>query len=394
MSIKNFLLKAVPLSQHKKEKVAEVEKFLEKKDVEDVKNLLRLGKVKINNFSFGLSKHVLFNTDYPHIYTDTLRKEDDSLHKKIDELNLKIKDGAKKFYFKEFAKTSDKSFPKIIASEIVGNENIKEAVALQLFTKEKIHILLLGDPGTGKTDIIRSASNIAPISSFGLGSGTSGVGLSVTFKGKDMVKGIIPMANEGICCIDELNLMKEEDMAALYSAMEKGFITYDKGGKHVTLDAKINVLATANPKGDRFTKWDIDTIKKQIPFDQALMTRFHVVFLVKKPGVEEFEKISKKIVSHKEEKFEADYAFLKEYVSIARELTVHIPEELENEVVKIANSLKSDEDKLLFEVNPRIVHGLLRLLKASARMNMRKTATIDDVKRVERIVKQSFYFQN
>lgn len=393
MGLKHLFTKAIPFSKDKKEKFLELSKFLQKKELDTVEHLLKIGKIKINNFSFGLSKHVLFNTDYPHIYTDILRKENEKLHTEIDNLNKIIKDSAKIYYFKELSKTADKSIPKIIAQEIIGMDNIKEAVAIQLFTKEKIHILLLGDPGTGKTDIIRSAASIAPISSFGLGSGTSGVGLSVTFKGKEMIKGIIPLANNGICCIDELNLMKEEDMAALYSAMEKGFITYDKGGNHVTIDAKINVLATANPKTDRFTKWDIETIKKQIPFDQALMTRFHLVFLVKKPGMDEFNEISRKIVNHKDEKFENDYIFLKEYIEKARNIEVTIPDDCNDAIVNIANTLKADEEKLLFEVNPRIVHGLLRLLKASARMNLRKTATLDDVKRIERIIKGSFYFK-
>ena len=392
MALKHLLTKAIPFSKEKKEKFSELEKFLQKKDRDIVEHLLKLGKIKINHLSFGLSKNVLFNTDYPHLHTDKLRKDDEKLHLEIVRINKLIYNASKEYFFSEFSKTADKSVPKIIAQEIVGMDNVKEAVAIQLFTKEKIHVLLLGDPGTGKTDIIRSAASIAPISSFGLGSGTSGVGLSVTFKGSEMIKGIIPLANNGICCIDELNLMKDEDMAALYSAMEKGFITYDKGGKHVTLDAKINVLATANPKTDRFTKWEIESIKKQIPFDQALMTRFHLVFLIKKPGLEEFKAISKKIVSHKDSKLESDIIFLKEYIEKARNIEVHVLDDCEEKIVEIANNLKADEDKLLFEVNPRIVHGLMRLLKASARMNMRKTATMDDVKRVERIVKASFYF--
>ena len=65
--------------------------------------------------------------------------------------------------------------------------DVKLACAIQLFSEEKTHILLLGDPGTGKTDIIRSTSELHPKTSFGLGSGTSGAGLGVTYKGNEMI---------------------------------------------------------------------------------------------------------------------------------------------------------------------------------------------------------------
>lgn len=393
MGIKELFLKAVPLSKKNQEDFLEVEKLLSKKDAEHVKNLLKTKKISIGYMSLGLSKSTLFNTDYPHIYTKILKKENPKLHEEIDKLNKLLKDAGVNQAYINFSKDASNSFSKLLAPEIVGMDIIKEAVCLQLFSKEKIHILLLGDPGTGKTDVLRSASQFAPISSFGLGSGTSGVGLSVTFKGAEMIKGLLPQAHNGLCCIDELNLMKEEDMAALYSAMEKGFITYDKGGKHLTLETKINVLATGNPKNDKFTNWKLESIKKQIPFDSALLTRFQLIFLVKKPNKAEFEKISRKIIKHKDYRTENDMAFIKEYVGYARELNVTLSSEMEEEILKISSELKNDEEKLLFEVNPRIVHGLMRLVKASARMNLRNEVNINDVEKIKKIVHNSFYFE-
>jgi DNA replicative helicase MCM subunit Mcm2 (Cdc46/Mcm family) len=137
-------------------------------------------------------------------------------------------------------------------------EYVKKAVSLQLFASEPVHILLLGDPGTGKTEILRSVEELHPISVFGLGSGTSGAGLSISMSGGKPVLGLLPKAHKGICCIDELNLMKSEDMASLYSSMEKGFITYDKGSHHIKEKAEARILATANPVGDKFKGTELE----------------------------------------------------------------------------------------------------------------------------------------
>ena len=69
------------------------------------------------------------------------------------------------------------------------------------------------------------------------------------------------MAHEGLCCIDELNLMKKTDMAALYSAMEKGIITYNKGGNNKKIPCEVRVQATANPNGDRFVGKSLSILK-------------------------------------------------------------------------------------------------------------------------------------
>jgi len=259
---------------------------------------------------------------------------------------------------------------------------------LQLFATDPVHILLLGDPGTGKTDILRSVSKLHPVTSFGLGSGASKAGLSAAVKGNEIIRGLLPMANGGICCIDELNLMKRTDYAALYSAMEKGFITYDKANKHFQLDAKVRIIATSNPKGDRFVGNILDILKQQIPFDSALLTRFHLVFLIRKPGIERFAKITKKIVQNDKMKVNLkDMEFIKNYVDFAEQVDVEFPKEFEKQVVNFSTELKKDEKKYLVEISPRMVIGLIRIAKAAARMELRKTVKKEDIDKAEEIIK-------
>ncbi len=379
-----------PLFPKEREKFNELEKYIDLKNIKKVKRLLKKGCILFGYSSLALSGDVLFNTDYPIIYTTQKSKDDKDLKDFVKTITLEIEKTAKVNAYERFSKNADEVIPKLIAPGIIGMDLVKKAVSLQLFSTEKVHILLLGDPGTGKTDVIRSASELAPVSSIGLGSGTSGVGLSVMVKGGKVIKGLLPLADKGLCCIDELNLMKGEDMAALYSAMEKGFIAYDKGETHITLDARINVLATANPKGDKFSGWMKETIKKQIPFDSALMTRFHLLFLVKKSSVGEFEAIAKKIVGHGNSEFNPhDVKFVKEYIDYLKDFKVEIPEKLEHKITNFAKGLKEREDEFITEINPRIVHGIMRLSKASAKMNMRHEVNSEDIEKVINIVERS-----
>lgn len=385
-----LLQRSRPLFSKEKKNLLEFEEYTDIKNVKKIKRLLKTRLISFGYSSLALSGNVLFDTDYPIIYATQKASENKDIKDYVKIINKDIETFAKKKAFERFSKNADKVIPKLIAPGITGMDLIKEAVSLQLFSTEKVHILLLGDPGTGKTDVLRSASDLSPISSLGLGSGTSGVGLSMMIKGGKVIKGLLPQADKGLCCIDELNLMKNEDMAALYSAMEKGFVAYDKADTHMTLDAKVNVLATANPKGDKFAGWMKETIKKQLPFDAALLTRFHILFLVRNPSAKEFAAIAKKIVSHEKKTHNShDITFIKEYISYLKDFHVTLPDALESKIVDFANELKEGEDEFIVEINPRIVHGVMRLAKASAKMNMRKEVNSDDIDKVIRIVKQS-----
>ncbi len=373
-----------PFSKKEKGYMSELDKYLEPKDLKRIKNLLKNKKIGVSFSSLGISEKIGDDVSFPQL---NLALEDNELQLFAEKTNKEIEEKAKRKAFRLFSEKA-KTIKEFIAPNIFGMELVKEAAALQLFAIDPVHILLLGDPGTGKTDILRSVSNLHPVTSFGLGSGASKAGLSAAVKGNDIIKGLLPMANNGICCIDELNLMKKTDYAALYSAMEKGFITYDKANKHFQLDAKVRVIATSNPKGDRFVGNIISILKQQIPFDSALLTRFHLVFLIRKPGLERFAKITKKIVQNDKMKVSIkDMEFIKDYVDFAEQVDVEFPKEFEKQVVEFSTKLKKDEKKYLIEISPRLVIGLIRIAKASARMELRKTVKKEDIDKAEEIIK-------
>lgn len=396
---RDSISRARPFSKKEQMKLTRLKEYLKPDEEKKLLTLIKQGKVEIKLKRFDWS----FLTSGKNIFPKVLfvPPEKRFLNPDLDveiktrtwveELDKKIRSKFLEMRFREFVEKAWQFIPQFIAPNIIGMQHIKEAAVLQLFSKEPTHILLLGDPGTGKTDILRSTAEMSTISAFGLGSGTSGAGLAVTVQGKKVMPGLLPRAHQGLCCIDELNLMKKEDYAALYNAMEKGFITYDKAGHHYRFEALIKVLATANPQGDSFKSYTIQGLKEQMPFDSALLTRFHLTFIVKKASLSEFSAIAEKIVSEDKIKVKlGDLMFLRRYVKYVMPLDVEIPKELADKITEFVTNLKRKESELLFEVTPRTVIGITRLAKASARLEQRALVEAKDLERVFEIINKAY----
>jgi len=370
-----------------------IEKALEKKEQKLIKKLLKKEIVSLIRVTYNTTIVDSFS-----VFQLRLKREEQTYQNKISEINSKLKEYVFNEKFKSFSESALSKITAAIAPQISGYDAIKKAVALQLVSKQPIHLLLIGDPGTGKTDIARSASELAPVSTYGLGSGTSSAGLVVTVKGNEVIPGLLPMANDGLCVIDELNLMRKEDYAGLYNAMEKGFVTYDKGGKHFKFDARVKILATANPTRDEFKGASIEAIKKQIPFEPALLSRFHFVFIIKKPSVKRFMEITKHVIDKKTKNITAaDKFFIKEYVkwiqaNMPRE--AHFTEANKRRIVDFVKHLKLNEKQFVTKITPRFVIGLVRLCSASALIENRKEVTKDDIERVKNLVNECLKIQS
>ena len=239
--------------------------------------------------------------------------------------------------------------------------------------------------------VIQSESVLHPHSIFGLGSGISGAGLGLSMKGNEIKKGLLPLADQGLCCIDELNLIKSTEYGYLYSAMEDGFVSYDKANKHIKVDARIRVLSTANPKGDKFVGKIYDTLKKQIPFNQALLSRFHLIFIIRKLDVDGFVHVAKKIMKNDDTKIlKEDKKFINDYISYCEKINVKFPKELESKILDFAKKIKQKESKYLFEITPRTIVGLIRMCKARARIDMRNKVIKEDIDQISQLVENCY----
>ncbi|MBA5942601.1 MAG: minichromosome maintenance protein MCM [Methanophagales archaeon] len=191
-----------------------------------------------------------------------------------------------------------------VAPSIYGNEEIKEALVLQLFSgvpkelpdetrvRGDIHVLLVGDPGVAKSQLLIYQVNLAPRGLYTGGKSSSVAGLTAAAVRDEfgegrwtLEAGTLVLADKGIAAVDEIDKMKKEDRDALHEAMEQQTISIAKAGMMARLNSRCSLLAAANPVGGRFNKYD--PISKQINMPPTLLSRFDLIYtLIDRPGAE------------------------------------------------------------------------------------------------------------
>lgn len=373
--VAHLILLLRPLTEQEKADLEELAHHLNDRDLKIAKKYTKQLRIQATAKKIPYTKAITDMRD--HI---TLKTKDQKIEKDIDIINTAIENSIQNIIISRFKKNAWNNMQKLFAPDIVGFDNVKKGAIMQLFSKDQIHILLLGDPGTGKTDILRATEDIAPISSFSLGSGTTNTGLTVTVKGKEISKGILSLADNGIALIDELNLMKKEDRAGLYNAMEKGFITYDKGGHHYKFNSRCSVLASANPKKDKFSGTEKKQIEKQIPFDSALLSRFHLLYIIREADIKQFMEITDRVFTQKKQASNnEDLAFLKKYIARSKTLEIQFSEDYNDMIKKFVKEIKEKEKDMLIDISPRFIIGFKRLIEANARMELRTRIEKEDV---------------
>lgn len=190
-----------------------------------------------------------------------------------------------------------KRIVKSIAPSIYGHEDIKTAIALSLFggvTKDinrkhrirgDINVLLLGDPGTAKSQFLKYAEKTAHRSVFATGQGASAVGLTASVR-KDPVTqewtlegGALVLADKGTCLIDEFDKMNDADRTSIHEAMEQQSISISKAGIVTTLQARCAIIAAANPIRGRYNP--TIPFQQNVELTEPILSRFDVLCVVK-----------------------------------------------------------------------------------------------------------------
>ena len=295
-----------------------------------------------------------------------------------------------------------------IAPTIYGHKEIKSSLVLQLFggvlkKREKgnqirgdIHILLIGDPGAGKSQLLKRVSQIAPRARFVSGKGASGAGLTATVVKDDFIRGyaleagMLVLANRGIACIDELDKMSREDRSAMHEALEQQTVTISKANVQATLKSETTVLAAANPKYGRFDPYE--SLAKQINLPPTLINRFDLIFPIRDvPNQKRDERLASFLLTlHKGENVEEtplDGNLLKKYFAFARQtskpvLTDSAIEEIKKYYVEMRNSNQSGDTEMLkpIPISARQLEALVRLSEASAKIRFSKTIEQKDAR--------------
>lgn len=190
-----------------------------------------------------------------------------------------------------------KRITKSIAPSIYGHEDIKTAIALSLFggvskdinhkhrIRGDINVLLLGDPGTAKSQFLKYVEKTAHRSVFATGQGASAVGLTASVR-KDPVTrewtlegGALVLADKGTCLIDEFDKMNDADRTSIHEAMEQQSISISKAGIVTTLQARCAIIAAANPIRGRYNP--TIPFQQNVELTEPILSRFDVLCVVK-----------------------------------------------------------------------------------------------------------------
>jgi replicative DNA helicase Mcm len=315
-----------------------------------------------------------------------------------------------------------------IAPSIYGYDEVKQAVALQLFSgvvknlpdgtriRGDIHILLVGDPGIAKSQILRYVVNLAPRGVYASGKSASSAGLTAAAVKDDfdgswtLEAGALVLADKGVAAIDEMDKMKTEDRSSLHEAMESQTISVAKAGILATLKCRCSLLGAANPKLGRFDPFD--NISEQINMPPSLMSRFDLIFILQdKPE----EKRDKNIAGHilkshfagelnehqkhvlssqvtdesikdamKSIRPEIEAALLRKYIAYAKRKVFPImTDEAKERIIKFYLELRKqgEGDNAPIAVTARQLEGLVRLSEASAKMRLSDKVTPEDVEK-------------
>jgi len=308
-----------------------------------------------------------------------------------------------------------KLFKKIIGSiapSIYGHDKVKEALVLQLFggvrkvkddksiNRGDIHILLIGDPGSGKSQMLKRVSIVAPKSRFVSGKGASAAGLTATvvkdefLRGYALEAGALVLTNHGICCIDELDKMTKEDTSAMHEALEQQTISINKANISATLRAETTVLAAANPKFGRFDPYEL--IPKQIELPSTLINRFDLIFPIRDlPNKAKDERTAEFILQLHQKASGGDAElrtdFLKKYIAYSRQnFNPHLSDEALEEIKEYYVKMRSTGDEegayKAIPISARQLEALIRLSEASARVRLSTKVTKADARRAIELV--------
>jgi len=274
---------------------------------------------------------------------------------------------------------------KVLAPQILGNDIAKQLLFLQLFTKpilkEKFNILMIGDTASAKTDLIDEIRSFYFNSIF-VGRSTTSVGLFGAVRGNRLVGGAIHKVNNGVIFIDELDKLDSSVKKDLIQLMDKYGVMITKQGMQFKINAQANYTATANPISGN---WIGEPSTSQIPFSPTLLNRFHMVIPFKSLSSEEYDGLKNSFAIREDEEAKNQrIRVLKDFIEKSREYDkIIIPKKSIYNTVDFFKGVKEEYSQYLPLISPRQIEGFITLMKASARMDLRKEVNEGDFKQIK-----------
>jgi len=297
-----------------------------------------------------------------------------------------------------------------IAPSIYGYREVKEGIAYLLFggvqktlpdgvrIRGDINILLVGDPGTAKSQLLQYVARIAPRGIYTSGKGSTAAGLTAAVV-KDrstgdwyLEAGALVLADGGIACVDEIDKMRNEDRVAMHEVMEQQTVSIAKAGIVATLNARTSILASANPTLGRFVEQK--SIVENVNLPITILSRFDLIFPLKdEPDEERDTKMSDHILRlHQTRGYVSpppiEPELLRKYIAYMRKnvkprLSDEAMEKIKEYYVEMRRHGKSGGS---IPITPRQLEALVRMTEARAKMALRDVATKDDAEAAIRLM--------
>ena len=321
---------------------------------------------------------------------------------------------AKRAQFREIADAPDvyERLATSLAPSIWQLDDVKKGLLCQLFggvskalpggkTRGEINVLLVGDPGVSKSQILGYVHKLAPRGIYTSGKGSSAVGLTAYVtrdpETREMVleSGALVLSDRGVCCIDEFDKMSEAARSTLHEVMEQQTISVAKAGIIATLNARTSVLAAANPVGSRYNPQLSVVDNIQLP--PSLVSRFDLIYLLLDKADEANDRrLARHLIALFGDVNTLSTAaaapvpadLLREYVAYARatcrpKLSPEAAQKLSNaysEMRALGASRKT------ISATPRQLESLIRLSESLARMRLAEWVEEDDVEEAVRLM--------
>ncbi len=290
-----------------------------------------------------------------------------------------------------------------IAPSIYGHWDIKEAIALLLFggvpkvledgtrIRGDIHVLIIGDPGTAKSQLLQYAARVAPRSVYTTGKGSTAAGLTAAVVRDKLTgefyleAGALVIADGGVAVIDEIDKMRDEDRVAIHEAMEQQTVSIAKAGIVAKLNARCSVLAAGNPRYGRYLP--NRTVSENINLPPSILSRFDLIFILRDtPDPVKDRRLVRYILNvHKESekvKPEIPLELLKKYIVYAkRNVTPRLSDEAKKVIEEFFVDLRSkasNSPDISVPITARQLEALIRMSEAHARMALRNIVLLED----------------
>ncbi|KAH8167490.1 hypothetical protein CIB48_g766 [Xylaria polymorpha] len=325
-----------------------------------------------------------------------------------------------------------------IAPSIYGHTDIKTAVALSLFggvakiakgshhVRGDINVLLLGDPGTAKSQVLKYVEKTAHRAVFATGQGASAVGLTASVRRDPLTSewtlegGALVLADKGTCLIDEFDKMNDQDRTSIHEAMEQQTISISKAGIVTTLQARCGIIAAANPIGGRYNS--TIPFSANVELTEPILSRFDILCVVRDTvDPSEDERLARFIVgshsrSHPSTQAGEEPQAMDQDADTTQEnqdapKDGQVPQELLRKYILYAREhcqpklLHMDEDKVArlfadmrreslatgaYPITVRHLEAIIRISEAFCRMRLSEYCSAQDIDRAIAVTVESF----